>query len=60
MKVSDMTKEIHMTQTQKREMLKARIRDLVKQGVDKELAKIMAQAEFENGIYLSSDGSVVY
>lgn len=59
MKVSDMTKEIYMTQTQK-EMLKARIRDLVKQGVDKELAKIMAKAEFDNGIYISSDGSVIY
>lgn len=48
-----------MNYTQK-EMLKARIRDLVKQGVDKELAKIMATAEIENGIYISSNGSVVY
>ena len=48
-----------MTSRQK-EMIKARIRDLVKQGIDKELAKIMATAEIENGIYISSDGSIVY
>lgn len=48
-----------MTKTQK-EMKKARIEDLVRQGIDKELAKIMAQAEFDNGIYISSNGSVVY
>lgn len=48
-----------MTSRQK-EMIKARIRDLVKQGIDKELAKIMATAEIENGIHISSDGSIVY
>lgn len=48
-----------MTSRQK-EMIKARIKDLVKQGIDKELAKIMATAEIENGIYISSDGAIVY
>ena len=48
-----------MTKIQK-EMIKSRIRDLVRQGVDKELAKIMAKVEIENGIYISSNGSVVY
>lgn len=46
--------------TKKREMMKARVEELVKQGISKELAKIMAKAEFENGIYISSNGSVVY
>lgn len=46
--------------TTEKEMLKARIADLIKQGIDKELAKIMAKAEFENGLCISSDGTVVY
>lgn len=56
--LSDMTKEICMKN--KKEMLKARIEDLVKQGVDRELAKIMAKAEFESGLYLSGTGTIVY
>lgn len=43
-----------------KEMLKARIEDLVKQGVDRELAKIMAKAEFECGLHLSGAGTIVY
>ncbi len=43
-----------------KEMLKARIEDLVKQGVDRELAKIMAKAEFESGLYISGMGTIVY
>lgn len=46
--------------TTEKEMLKARIADLIKQGIDRELAKIMAKAEFENGIHRSSDGTIVY
>lgn len=56
--LSDMTKEIYMKT--KKEMLKARIEDLVKQGVDRELAKIMAKAEFESGLHLSGTGTIVY
>lgn len=54
----ELTKEFQMTK--KREMMKARVEELVKQGISKELAKIMAKAEFENGIYISRNGSVVY
>lgn len=46
--------------TTEKEMLKARIADLIKQGIDRELAKIMAKAEFENGLRISSDGTIVY
>lgn len=53
-----MTKEIYMKT--KKEMLKARIEDLVKQGVDRELAKIMAKAEFDSGLHLSGTGTIVY
>ena len=49
-----------MTQTQKKEMMKARVAELVKQGIDKELAKIMAKAEFDNGLYISGTGTIVY
>lgn len=46
--------------TTEKEMLKARIADLIKQGIDRELAKNMAKAEFENGLHISSDGTIVY
>lgn len=49
-----------MTNAQKKEMMKARVAELVKQGIDKELAKIMAKAEFNCGLYISGTGSIVY
>ena len=36
--------------TAERKAIKARTNDLIKAGVDKELAKIMAKAEFDTGL----------
>ena len=41
--VKDMTKA-------ERNAISARVKDLIKAGVDKELAKVMAKAEFDAGI----------
>ena len=48
-----------------RECIKARANDLIKKGVDRELAKVMAKSEFDCGIikpviYTNDAGNVIF
>lgn len=47
--------EIHRNHEKKckRELLKQRVRELVSQGIDKQLAKVMAQSEFDCGLIVA-------